>query len=56
MHEFTAEELLEQLQLLDECPRIEAKRGTEIGSSVMQTVCALANELGLGGGYILLGP
>ncbi|WP_276677567.1 ATP-binding protein [Thalassolituus oleivorans] len=55
MHEFTAEELMEQLQLLDECPRIEAKRGTEIGSSVMQTVCALANELGLGGGYILLG-
>ncbi|GGW69272.1 ATP-binding protein [Vreelandella hamiltonii] len=55
MHEFTAEELLEQLQLLDECPRIEAKRGTDIGGSVMQTVCAFANEPGLGGGYLLLG-
>lgn len=55
MHEFTAEELLEQLQLLDECPRIEAKKGTDIGGSVMQTVCAFANEPGLGGGYLLLG-
>ncbi|MEC9039926.1 ATP-binding protein [Marinobacter sp. bablab_jr008] len=55
MHEFTAEELLEQLQLLDECPRIEAKKGSDIGDSVMQTVCAYANEPGLGGGYLLLG-
>ncbi|MDP2610626.1 RNA-binding domain-containing protein, partial [Oceanobacter sp. 1_MG-2023] len=55
MNEFTAEELLEQLQLLDECTRIEAKRGSDIGSSVMQTICAFANEPGLGGGYLLLG-
>ena len=55
MHEFTAAELLEQLQLLDECPRIEAKKGSDLGHSVMQTVCAFANEPGLGGGYLLLG-
>ncbi|ENM3939019.1 putative DNA binding domain-containing protein [Vibrio cholerae] len=53
--EFNAETLLEQLRQLDECPRIEAKRGSEIGSSMMQTVCAFANEPGLGGGYLLLG-
>lgn len=55
MDEYTPTELLEQLRQLDECPRIEAKRGSEIGSSVMQTVCAFANEPGLGGGYLLLG-
>jgi ATP-dependent DNA helicase RecG len=55
MHELTADELLQQLQLLDECPRIEAKKGLDIGSSVMQSVCAFANEPGLGGGYLLLG-
>ncbi|WP_240616575.1 RNA-binding domain-containing protein [Marinobacter fuscus] len=54
-NDFSAESLLEQLRQLDECPRIEAKRGSEIGSSVMQTVCAFANEPGLGGGYLLLG-
>ncbi len=55
MEEFTPEQLLEQLRELDEHPRIEAKRASEIGASVMQTVCAFANELGLGGGYLLLG-
>ena len=55
MDEFTSEELLEQLQQLDEQPRIEAKRASEIGNSVMQTICAFANEPGLGGGYLLLG-
>ena len=55
MDEYTPTELLEQLRQLDECPRIEAKRGSEIGPSVMQTVCAFANEPGLGGGYLLLG-
>ena len=53
--EFTPEELLQQLRELDECPRIEAKRGSEIGSSIMQTLCAFANEPGLGGGFLLLG-
>ncbi len=55
MDEFTPEQLLEQLRQLDEQPRIEAKRASEIGKSVMQTICAFANEPGLGGGYLLLG-
>ena len=55
MDEFTPEALLEQLRQLDEQPRIEAKRASEIGKSVMQTICAFANEPGLGGGYLLLG-
>ncbi len=55
MDEFTPEELLEQLRQLDEQPRIEAKRASDIGKSVMQTICAFANEPGLGGGYLLLG-
>lgn len=55
MDEFSSEQLLEQLRQLDEQPRIEAKRASEIGKSVMQTICAFANEPGLGGGYLLLG-
>lgn len=53
--EFTAEELLQRLQLFDEQERIEAKQGSAIGESVMETVCAFANEPGLDGGYLLLG-
>jgi ATP-dependent DNA helicase RecG len=52
---FQPKQLFEELIQLDECPRIEAKRATEIGSSIMQTICAFANEPGLGGGWILLG-
>ncbi|RME67208.1 MAG: ATP-binding protein, partial [Verrucomicrobia bacterium] len=48
-------ELLEQLNLLDEHTRIEAKTASELGRSVLETVCAFANEPGLGGGWILLG-
>ncbi|MDF5262294.1 hypothetical protein P3654_25125 [Vibrio parahaemolyticus] len=50
MEEFSPQQLLEQLRQLDEQPRIEAKRAGEIGPSVMQTICAFANEPGLGGG------
>lgn len=52
---FNPERLLAELRELDEHPRIEAKQAREIGGSVMQTVCAFANEPGLGGGYLLLG-
>lgn len=48
-------ELLESLNLLDEHERIEAKRAGEVGKSVLETVCAFANEPGLGGGWIVLG-
>ena len=48
-------DLLEQLNALDEHERVEAKRGSEIGRAVMETVCAFANEPGLQGGTVLLG-
>jgi ATP-dependent DNA helicase RecG len=51
----SVESLLTELRVLDEHPRIEAKRASQIGSSVMQSICAFANEPGLGGGYLLLG-
>ncbi len=51
----TALELLESLNLLDEQERIEAKRASEVGKSLLETICAFANEPGLGGGWLLLG-
>lgn len=51
----TAAELLRQLNERDECPRIEAKTGSESGKSALKTVCALANEPRLGGGFLLFG-
>ena len=50
-----ARELFEHLQLLDETERIEAKTGSEVGKSGLETVCAFANEPNLGGGWLLLG-
>ncbi|CZP19598.1 RNA-binding domain-containing protein [Legionella pneumophila] len=52
---WTVEQILNELTELDEHQRIEAKRGSGIGHSVMQTICAFANEPGLGGGWLLLG-
>ncbi|KAF1712188.1 transcriptional regulator [Pseudoxanthomonas kalamensis DSM 18571] len=51
----SAHELLQSLNLLDEHERIEAKRSDEVGKSLLETICALANEPGLDGGWILLG-
>ena len=51
----TALELLQSLNLLDETERIEAKRASGAGKSLLETVCAFANEPGLGGGWLLLG-
>jgi ATP-dependent DNA helicase RecG len=51
----SARDLIEQLNALDENEHIEAKRGSEIGRSAMETVSAFANEPGLGGGVLLLG-
>ncbi len=48
-------ELFAQLQDLDENETIEAKRGSDVGKSLLETVCAFANEPKLGGGYIVLG-
>ncbi len=51
----TAEDLLQELSALDESHHIEAKQARQIDRSVMETICAFANEPGLGGGYLLLG-
>jgi ATP-dependent DNA helicase RecG len=51
----TAEDLLQELTALDESHRIEAKQARQVDRSVMETICAFANEPGLGGGYLLLG-
>lgn len=48
-------ELLQQLNDLDEHPRIEAKEGSGMGKSILESVSAFANEPGLGGGWLLLG-
>ena len=48
-------ELLERLNASDESVEIEAKRGGKIGKSILETICAFANEPDRGGGYIVLG-
>lgn len=48
-------DLIERLNLSDECSDLEAKKASEIGKSLLETVCAFSNEPGLGGGYLLLG-
>ncbi len=52
---YTVSEIIDLLNTQDECTWIEAKRGSKIDSSILETVCAYSNEPGLGGGYILLG-
>ena len=52
---FEPQEIFEQLNSIDENVRIDAKRASGIDKSIMETVCAFANEPGLGGGYLLLG-
>jgi len=51
----TAEEILRQLNTLDEHHQLEAKRGSDIDRSFLESVCAFSNEPDLGGGWILLG-
>lgn len=51
----SCQELFDQLNALDEHPRIDAKTASEVGSGVMDTICAYSNEPGLNGGYLLLG-
>jgi ATP-dependent DNA helicase RecG len=54
-HPLKFADLWEMLERGDESVAIEAKRADEIGKSVLETVCAFANEPGGGGGYPLLG-
>ena len=51
----TAKKLFAELNSFDENRRIEAKSASAVGKSMMETVCAFANEPGLCGGYLLLG-
>jgi ATP-dependent DNA helicase RecG len=48
-------DLLDQLRTLDEHSRLEAKKASQLGESILETVCAFANEPDLHGGTILLG-
>jgi ATP-dependent DNA helicase RecG len=50
-----AREILKLLNTLDEHHAIEAKKGSDVERSFLETVCAFANEPNLGGGWILLG-
>ncbi len=50
-----AVDLINLLNLTDETTKIEAKRGSSIDKSILQTICAFSNEPSLGGGNILLG-
>ena len=49
------ESLLARLRSGDETNDVEAKRGSEVGKSILETVSAFSNEPGLGGGFLLLG-
>jgi len=51
----SAADYLLMLNTLDENERLEAKRGSEIGPAVLETICAFANEPGLQGGTLVLG-
>jgi ATP-dependent DNA helicase RecG len=50
-----AGKLLQSLNQLDENTRIEAKLARKVGKSLLETICAFANEPDLGGGWLLLG-
>ncbi len=49
----SAKDIIEELNNIDEHQQIEAKLGS--GNSTLETICAFANESGLGGGVILIG-
>ena len=51
----SAKELFDELNAQDESAHLEAKGAHELGRTVLETVCAFANEPDLGGGYLLIG-
>lgn len=55
MKELNFSVVWEKLSNHDESVLIEAKRASDIGKSIMETVSAFANEPGRGGGYLILG-
>ena len=50
-----AKDILGRLNSLDEDKRVEAKSGSKIDRSLMETICSFSNEPGMGGGDIILG-
>ncbi|WP_236979953.1 RNA-binding domain-containing protein [Membranihabitans maritimus] len=48
-------DLIKELNHTDEHSRLEAKKGSDAGRSILETICAFSNEPGLNGGTILLG-
>lgn len=48
MVDYSTSELIEMLNTQDECTWIEAKKGSSIDNSIMETVCSFSNEPGLG--------
>ena len=56
IEEYTAQELFELLNELDETDSLEAKSlRDDTSRSILETVCSFSNEPGLGGGVILVG-
>ena len=51
----SAKELFDELNAQDETAKLEAKGAHELGKTVLETICAFANEPDLGGGYLLIG-
>ena len=49
------DELWDLLTTQDESVEIEAKKASQIGKSCWETISSLSNEIGLGGGYLILG-
>ncbi len=49
------EEILERLNTEDESVEIEAKRGSDVGKSALETISAFSNEPDQNGGYLVLG-
>ena len=48
-------DIIQELDETDEHTRLEVKRGSKIGKSILETVCSFSNEPGLEGGTIVLG-
>jgi ATP-dependent DNA helicase RecG len=52
---YSFKELFDQLNQLDEHNIIEAKKGSEVGTSILETISSFSNEPELEGGFILVG-
>ncbi|KAA1057068.1 ATP-binding protein [Azospirillum argentinense] len=47
--------LIDELNQADESESLEAKLASDVGKSLLESICAMSNEPGMGGGTILLG-